>query len=141
GERHGDADALALAARQFVREGVNALGGIADADLFHQRDGPASGFGLAHGLMSGDSFGDLIADPIEGMQRGQRVLEHIGDLGTAQGADAGFGAREDVFALDKDRTAGDYPRRGGDEPEQRQGRYRLAGTGFADEAKAFALVE
>ena len=36
GERHGDHDALALAARELVREGVEALLGLADADLVQQ---------------------------------------------------------------------------------------------------------
>ena len=38
GERHGDHDALALAARQLMRIGVEPLLGIANADLVQQLD-------------------------------------------------------------------------------------------------------
>src|SRR5690606_9188670 len=44
GERHGNPDALALPARQFMREGARAGAGIADTDLLHEFDGAFGGF-------------------------------------------------------------------------------------------------
>ena len=49
GERHGDHDALALAAGQLMRKGGEALLGIADADLLQQVEDAGLGLGVGRG--------------------------------------------------------------------------------------------
>ena len=75
GERHGDHDALALAAGQLVRIGGEPLFRVADADLREkfQRAGARRLF--AHALMQFQDFADLVLDHMQRIERGHRLLE------------------------------------------------------------------
>ncbi len=78
-ERHGDHHALAHAAREFVRVGVDPLLGTRDAHLSQRLDRAPASLGLAHRLMREDLLHDLGPDAVHGVQRAHRILEHHGD--------------------------------------------------------------
>ena len=62
GDRHGDHDALALAARHLVRIGFQPLGRIGNADRLQQLDGAGAARGLVEPEMEAQHLLDLEAD-------------------------------------------------------------------------------
>ena len=74
---------LAHAAGELVRILVDAALGGGNADLLQQLDGALAGALLAHVGVGKDGLGELSADGVERVQRGQRVLEHHADLAPA----------------------------------------------------------
>ena len=101
GERHGDADALAHAAGELVRIGRRAGRRRRGCAPVQQLRRPAPGRGAADDrLVRAHRLGDLVADGEQRVQRGQRILEDVGDPAAAQAADA----------LVRQRRAGPRPR-------------------------------
>ncbi len=80
GERHGDHDALALAAGEFVRIGVQPLFRLADADLIEQFQHALARRLTGHALMQIEDFGDLLLDRMQRIERGHRLLEDHRDV-------------------------------------------------------------
>ena len=60
--RHGDQDALALAAGEFVRQAVQALGRLGDADLAQQFNDAGAALGAVKPGMAYQHLVDLRAD-------------------------------------------------------------------------------
>ena len=87
GHRHRDHDALAHAAGELVRVGVDALARVRDADRGQQLDGPVPGCLPADLLVLADLLLDLPAHLVDGIQRGHRVLEDHADARAADGPD------------------------------------------------------
>ena len=96
GKGHGDHDALTHAAGELVRECVDALFGIGDADGAEGVKGDLLCCSVIHGLVQQDRLDDLIADGEDGIERGHRLLKDHGDLCAANGADVALGHREEV---------------------------------------------
>ena len=124
-------DALALAARQLVREAVAAGG--AEPDDLEQLAGPGLALLLVPRPLDGELLGDGVPDPHPGIERAVRVLEHGPDespvaprLGDAEPVQVG--------ALEQD-LAGGRPF----EVEQHPRQGRLAAAGLADEAERAPL--
>ena len=80
-ERHRDHRALAHPARVLVRVAVDAPPRLGDPDEPEQLDRPLARRRLRHVLVDADRLDDLAADAVEGVQRGQRVLEDHRDRG------------------------------------------------------------
>ena len=81
GQRHRDHHALAHAAGELVRVGAQSLGGARDADALHQLDGLRHRVGLADlRVVRADLLDDLPADPVDGVQRADRILEDHRDV-------------------------------------------------------------
>ena len=78
-QRQRQHHALAHAARELVRIAVDALPGALDAGLLQQRDGALARLGLGTARMRADGLDDLVADAIERVEAGERVLEHHAD--------------------------------------------------------------
>ena len=91
GERHGDHHALALAAGEFVRVGIDAPLGIGNADQLQQFQHARAGLRLGVAAMIDQRLGDLAADPVERIERGHRLLEDHGDLLAAHLVELRFG--------------------------------------------------
>ncbi len=90
GERHGDHDALALAAGKLMRIGAEPGLGIGDADLVEEFDDAcAHGVAAAH-AMKLQNLGDLLLDRLQRIERGHRLLEDHGDARAANGAQLGL---------------------------------------------------
>src|SRR5690606_33457395 len=80
---------------------------------------------------------ELRAHRADRIERRQRVLEDIADLGAPDLAEAGGWRPDQFLALEADAAA--HARLGRQEADDALGRGRLAGTGFADDAEDLAL--
>ena len=84
---HGDHDALALPPRKLERKRPGQPGRIGQADLFEQLFDTRGNLCLwQSGRVDPDRFGDLCTHLLEGVQRGERLLEDHRDPGAAQAA-------------------------------------------------------
>ena len=74
-DRKRDHDALAHAAGEFMWIGVDALFRRGDADLGQQIDGAFTRRRLRKAHVGPDRLDDLVADPVERIEAGQRILK------------------------------------------------------------------
>ena len=86
GERHRDGDALALAAGELVRIGIDALGGIGQPDAVEQGDRLSARLRGGIFLVTPQRLGDLMADRVHRVERRHRLLEDHADAVAAQPA-------------------------------------------------------
>ena len=129
GQRAGDGDALALAARELVRVAVGRVGGQADLlqQLGHQR-----GDGVARQALLDRPGGDGGAHGVPGVQRGVGILEHHLDLAThGQGALAHVG-RQGMA------RKGELPTVGRDQPGEQPADGGLARARFTHQPQRLA---
>ena len=80
GERHGDHDPLAQAARELVGVGVESLAGTGHVDEREDLEGAFPGLGFRGPPVQADALGDLATDRHGGVERGQGVLEDHADV-------------------------------------------------------------
>jgi len=139
-DRHGDQDALALAAGELVRVVAEAAFGVGQADLLHgledlRRDRPARDAGV----VGADGLGDLRADRHHRVQGGHRLLEDHGDLAAAVAAHGLRAEAEQVGAAEADAPghAGGW----GQQAKDRERGGGLARAGLADQAEGLAGVD
>ena len=102
GERHGDHDALALAARELVRIGAQALRRLADADLCQQLQHARPGRRSAHAAMHVEHLANLPLHRVQRVERGHRLLEDHGDVVAAYLAQRRFVSVDQLLALEAD---------------------------------------
>jgi hypothetical protein len=138
GQRHGDHHPLALAARQLMRIGVEALGGLGNADLVEQLEGaPARRF-ARQPLVQDQHLVDLPLDRVQRVERGHGLLEDHGDAVAAHLQElAGRGA-DQLAALEADRAGRMPGHRIGQQLQHRERRHRLARARFADQRHGLA---
>ncbi len=84
GERHRDHGALALAARELVRIAARAALGLVDADAAHGGDSFVESPRSAQPGMQLDRLDDLVADRVDGIERGHRLPEDHRNVAAAQ---------------------------------------------------------
>ena len=137
GERERQHDALAHAAGKLVRIVVDARVRRRDADLFKQRERPFSRRGFRQRRVRADGFDQLLADPVERVEAGERVLEHHADALAADLAHRLGRQIVDPLAAQQHLPARDAAGRL-DQPDHRRAGDRLAGAGLADHAEHFA---
>ena len=140
GQRHGDHDPLAHAARQLVGVLVQAPGRLGDADRGEQGDRVPPGGPAVEVEVVAEALGDLGADPLDRVEGGHGVLEHHGHLGAPQVAPAGAVEGRDVAAAEADGALPDHVPLG-QQAHDRPAEHRLARTGLADDAEGPAPVE
>ncbi len=136
GDGHGDHRALAHTAGELVGERVHPALGVGDADHVEEVDGPFAGDLLVQRLMGLDGLDDLVADGVDGGQRGQRVLEDHADVLAADLRHGGVAEAEQFAPGELDRP-GDLGALG-EQPEYGHGRDGLSGAGLADDAEHLA---
>ena len=113
GERHRDHRALPLAARELVRERVDAA--FAGRECRCARAARSRGrarASCAQPLVQLEHLGDLVADRVQRIQRRHRLLEDHRDVAAAQRAHLPLALREHVLALEADRALRSAPSRG-----------------------------
>ena len=110
-DRHGDHHALALAARELVRVGRQPAFRVGDAHEVEELDRPRPGLAPRQAAMGDQRQRDLVADPVERIERGHRLLEDHRDLGAAD-------------AVQRRRREPDELRRRGSAPTLRPSRWR-----------------
>ncbi len=139
GERHGDHRALALAARQLVRESGSEMGGVRQMHAVEEADRLRHRGACIHGTMQAQRLGDL---PTDRLQRGEcrhRLLEDDGDAVAAQAAELGFRQPEQLAPVET-HGAGRL-RAVRQQAEQRQRHHCLAAAGLADKAEDMSALE
>jgi hypothetical protein len=100
-QRHRDHRALTHPARELVGIGLEAPARLGDADEPEQPLRTILCGSLGHVVVGADRLHELSADPVEGMQRGERVLEDHRDLPAAHVAQLLVGHRQQVAALEE----------------------------------------
>ena len=139
-QRHRDHHPLSHAAGELVRVVGHPDRGLRDADPGQHVDGALAGL-LAGRLAVVDPvrLGDLVAHLVEGVQRGQRVLEDHGHLGPAELPHPGRVRVGQFLAVQPD-LAGD-PRLGAAvQAHDAQAGHALARARLADDAERAAAV-
>ncbi len=84
GERHRDRDALALAAGELVRIGIDAPCRVGQPDAVEQGDRSVPRLRRRIVLVTPQRLGDLMADRVHRVERGHRLLEDHADAVAAQ---------------------------------------------------------
>src|SRR4029079_11185606 len=130
-ERHRDHDALLLAARQLVRIRAQAPARLGHADLSEQRLGARDGLAVRHAEVLDERLDELRTDREDRVERAHRVLEHAGDLATAQRLQLLARRREHVAAAKRDRPGALGVV--GKQVQDRHRRHALARARLADE--------
>ena len=136
-QRHGDDDALLLAAGEFVRIARQHPLGIGQADLAEHGDGARTGGGLARLTMQQRHLDELPPDGDDGVQAAHRVLVDHRDPVSAHGAQRSVIEGREVAPVEHDAAGGDaHAARQVAQGSQSGG--RLAATGLADEPERLA---
>jgi hypothetical protein len=133
-QRHGDHDALAHAARHVVRIVVDALRRRGDPHQFEHFDRARFGGARRHLGMGQDRLDDLLADGVDRIERGHRLLEDHRHLAAAQLAPLVGRQRQHVAISEQHRLGLDLARRARHQTHDRQRRHALAAAGLADKA-------
>ncbi len=136
---HRDHHALPHAAGELVRVLVDPFPRPRHAHQVENLDGPVERLLLADVPVQQHRLGDLVADGVGGVQRGQRVLEDHADIVAADPAH--------LFRLEVDELPPAQLDRAGEaaavrqQLHDRQRGHRLAAAGLADHAERLALVD
>ena len=133
GQGHGDHHPLPLAAGELVRIDLHAGLGIVDAGTLEQPDGLPFRLLFGHLLVQQQRFEHLVADGVDRVERGHRLLKDHGDAVAADGPDLVAVEGEQIPALEEDRTAVRDLAALFEEAQNREGGDRFAGTRFADQ--------
>ena len=129
-ERAGDADALALAARELVR--IIAHLRPAQSDALEQRGHARGPVAAAGDAVHAQRLADDVARRHARIERGERVLED--DLHPPPvGAQLDLAEPRDVLAVERDAAGGRL-----DQPQHGAAHRRLAAARFADQAERLA---
>ena len=137
GERHGDHDALALAAGELVRIAVQPLLGSRNADERQQFERARARRGAtAHLAMGAQRLGELVADPVERIERGHRLLEDHAELAAAIAVELARRQAEDLLAADLHRAGGEAVR--GQQAHDGHHGLALARAALADDGERLA---
>ena len=139
GERHGDGDALALAAGKLVRVGIDALGRIGKADAVEQCNRLVARLRGRKTLVPAQRLGDLAADGVHRIERRHRLLKDHADAVAAQLAVVGLGQADQFLPVEPDAAADHGALR--QETHQRHRSDRLAATGLADQTEGLAALQ
>ena len=138
-DRHGDADALALAAGELVRVARRRESARGQADAREGGGGDRPRLGAAGGAVDADGLGHLVADGLQRVQRGHRLLEDHADVAAADRAHRA--PRRAAAGRAVERRRGRRPGAPcGRRPHDRERGHRLARAALADEAEDLAAA-
>ena len=137
GNRDGDQDALAHAARQLVRVLPSAQLRLGEADAGEKLDDTRIDLRPAALPVDLKHFGDLRADGLDRVERTRRILRDQADLAAANGVELLLRPARDIGAVEPDR-AGFQSAVLGQKPDHGLRRRGLSGARLADERHDFA---
>ena len=147
GDGHRDHGALPHPAGELVRESLRPGGRFGNAHEVEQVDGFRTGALAGDVAVGADGLGDLVADPVDRGEGGERVLEDHADTAPAyRGEHPVGGADEFGPALVRGSAPGEpdrspYPRIGRQQPEHGQCGGGLARPRLPHQAEHFAAVQ
>ena len=139
-EAHGDHRALAHAARELVRVVVDPLLGAGNPDRLEQLDRALAGLGLGDVAVGADLLGDLVADLVDRVHRGHRVLEDHRQLLAADLAQHVVLGADEIGAIEH-RGARDLRVRPAGQAHQRHRGDRLAAARLAHDGEHLAGLD
>ena len=140
GERHGDHDALALAAGELMRDRrCSRRSGLSRPTLRSSSSTRRARRGVVEAVVQLHDLADLLLDGVQRVERGHRLLEDDRDLLAADLAHVMARRLEQVLAAEADLAGGMRGRRIGQQPQDRQRRDGLARARFADQRHDLAL--
>jgi hypothetical protein len=140
GDGDGADDALAHAARHFVRMLPQARLRGGDAHRLQQLARPAPRGGPPDSFMHADRLRHLVADGEQRVQRGHGILQDHGDALAAHAAHLGVGFLQQVLALEQHPAAG-HARRRWQEAQDGERQRALARSGLPDDAQGLAGID
>src|SRR5215813_9888957 len=108
--------------------------GVGDLHVAEQVDGHLLGAVPADSLVDPDCLDNLVANRLDRVQSGQRVLKHYGDLTTADGAEVLLSQGTDIPAIKVD-LAGDNLSRRVDQSKDGEAERGLTRPGFAHDTQ------
>ena len=141
GQGHGDHHPLAHPAGKLMGILIQPAARLGDAHAAQGLLGNLDRFAARHLLMQQDRFEDLLADGVDGIERGHRLLKDHGDLIAANLLHLPVGQIEQCPAVKHDLAALIAAGRDGDELEDGQGRDRLAAAAFADHRQRLLRID
>ena len=136
GQRHGDHDALALAAGELVRIGIEPLLRTRNAHERQQLQGARPRRALGHLAVGAQRFADLVPDPVERIERGHRLLEDHAEPAAAEAVQLARGEPQDLLAGHLHGAGGETV--GGEQAHNGHHRLALARAALADDGERLA---
>ena len=115
-----------------MRIGAHPLMRLGNANIVHRRNRELPRLFGANILMQQNRLDDLIANGVDRVQAGHRLLKDHGDLAAANRKHFALGAGNDVFAVEQNRTAVKPSRRPRNQLHRAHRRDTLATTRLAD---------
>ena len=140
GGSDGDDDTLTHTAGELVRILLVAALRVGDADLGQHLDGGLLGLRALQALMVLDALLDLLADFLQRVQAGHRVLHDHGDLLAAHAQPVLLGELGHVAAFVHDGAAGDLTV-DIQHTHEGLGEYGLARAGLAHDGQRLAVIK
>jgi hypothetical protein len=140
GQRHGDDNALAQAARELVRVVVDPLRGPRHPDQAKHLERARPRLRGRRLAVQPHRFADLLADGHRRVQRGHRILVDHRDLVAPDILHLPAVQRDQVGAAEQDAARGDAPG-SGQQPHDGQPGGALAAARLADQTDAFAVAD
>ena len=98
-------------------------------------DGPVHRLAPVEALVQPNDLGDLLADRVDRVQRGHRLLEDDGDFPAANPAHLVRAERDQIAPFPQDASLDNLARRHRDQFQHGHRGDRLAAAGFADDAQ------
>ena len=141
GEGHRDHHPLFHAAGKLMGKTVDPGFRRRDADHPEQVECLGAGLPAGHAAVLDQGFGELVADPVERIERGHRLLEDHGDLVAADLLHLRFAFLQQILAIEENPRFRRMEGIGGEQPHQREGRLRFAAAGFANHRQRLPLLD
>ncbi len=141
GERHGDHHALALAARELMGVGAEALLGLLDADHVQQLQRALARRRRRHALVQDQRLTDLLRNRVQWVERRHRLLEDHADLVAARTRERRRVGADEFGAAISDGAA--RMARGGIRQQLQDGerRHRFAGAALTDQRQGLPALQ
>ena len=137
-DSHGDRDALALAARQFVRIAPERHAIGLETDALQRGRGEPARRRAGQGAVNAPRLGNLLPDCHQRIERGRRLLEHDPDAAPANAAELALAGAHELGALEAHAAAHRSAVR--QEASDGERRHRLTGARLATQPEDLAAL-
>ena len=141
GKSHSNHDALTHTARELVRILIDALLGLGNTNEVQKLGGTLERLLLGVAAVQTKTLAHLLADLIDRVQGGHRILEDHRDVVTANVLHLFLGHLEDRTTAIANVAALDLSRRHRDKTHDGHGGHGLTGAGLTDDAQGLAAIE
>ena len=141
GKSHSDHDALTHTTGELVRVLVDALLGLGNTHEIQKLGGALKRLLLGVATVQTKALAHLLADLVDRVEGGHRILEDHRDIVTANVLHLFLGHLKDGAAAIANVAALDLSRRHRDKTHDGHGGHGLTGTGLTDDTQGLATIE